>query len=126
MSETSRKEFDRLLGTLPHNPDSTSTRPTTIQTAGLLGAEATITCIVRTVRIRDERGDSGDWIFLQHLHGDDYTPIAIPPAVADCIARQRDSLGTMNRRKAGRTRAEADKAAGRVPGFMRGKRKGKA
>lgn len=114
MSAASRAEFDRLLGQLPTLPNATSVRPATIQSAGMFGIGAAVTCIVRTVRI-----EGRDTIFLQHMLGDDYTALVLPPEVCDCIARQRDALGTMNRRKAGRARAEADKAAGVVPGFAR-------
>jgi hypothetical protein len=49
----------------------------------------------------------------------------LPPDVTNTIARQRDALTTKNRSAAARERAAADKAAGKLPGFMRGKRKGK-
>lgn len=41
----------------------------------------------------------------------------------DTIARQRDVLTTKSRSVAGKERAAADKAAGKVPGFMRGKKR---
>lgn len=122
-----QSQFDEALGKMSGLPNTTETKPSTIQTLpeNTLGLGSVITCIVRTVR-RTEDGRSRDYIFLQHIVGNTCVPLVIPPEVADTIARQRDSLGTMNRRKAGRARAEADKAAGVVPGFMRTKRKARS
>lgn len=112
-------EFDRRLGGLTGLPDVVHTKPTTVRSTPPLGIGESITCIVQTFR----HPDDGDTIFLQHMQGTDYVPLIIPAAVADAIARQRDALGTMNRRKAGRERAAQDKAEGKLPGFMRSKKR---
>lgn len=119
------KDFDRIIGQMHGLPDTVHTKPATVQTLPMLGIGVAVACIVQTYRQRDdETGRSSDTIFLTHI-SDETVRLVIPPAVADAIARQRDALGAKNRSKAGKARAEADKAAGVVPGFMRGKGKKK-
>ena len=45
--------------------------------------------------------------------------IAVPPAAADAVARQRDALTTKNRKKAAREQAQARKARGEQPAFLK-------
>lgn len=45
--------------------------------------------------------------------------VALPPEVADCIARQRDALGTKSRKRAAKQEAARRKAAGIKPGFLK-------
>lgn len=77
--------------------------------------EVTASFLVQTARER-ERGDT---IFVQCVSAAGMFRVALPPEVADMIARQRDALTTANRKRAGRERAARDKAAGVLPGFMR-------
>ena len=65
----------------------------------------------------------GDTIFIEALSTEGTIRLSLPPRVADVIARQREALST-RRRSAGpsRARAEADRARGVVPGFLRKKR----
>ncbi len=113
-----RSEYERILASLDGLPDTTHTKPSTIRTVSFIG-----TCkswIVTTYRMRE----LGDTVFLETT-GADGIQLVLPPAVVDAIVRQRDSLTTVVRRKIGKANAEARKAAGLQPGFMKHKR-GKA
>ncbi len=111
-------KFDRLLGSLVGIPDATKTKPTTcVVHTPLIGAAQTF--IVQTFRVRE----LGDTIFIQYVDDEGSVRIAIPPEVAEAIARQRDSLTTKVRKRIGRDQAAARKARGEQPGFMKGKAK---
>jgi hypothetical protein len=56
--------------------------------------------------------------FLERWANGKVDRIAIPPHVADTIARQRDSLSTKLRKKIGKANAQARKAQGLKPGFQ--------
>jgi hypothetical protein len=108
--------FDRLLGSLHGLPDVTCTKPSTIRTVTpLLGTSQMF--IVQTYRQRDK----GDVIFLECVNKDGSMRIAIPAAVSDAIARQRDALTGKVRSKIGKATAQARKDRGELPGFMKGK-----
>ena len=108
--------YDRLLGSLHGLPDVTNTKPSTIRTiTPLLGTSELFS--VQTYRQRDR----GDTIFLECVSKDGFIRLAIPPAVAKAIARQRDALTGKVRSKA--AKATARKAAGQEPGFMKNKRR---
>lgn len=109
--------FDRMLGQLEGLPDVLRTRPTNVQDVPPLGVGGSNTFIVQSVRQKDR----GDIVFLQVVNRTGTTRIVIPTKVANLIARQRESLQRMARRKAGKERAENDKALGIVPGFLRRK-----
>lgn len=111
-------KFDRLMGALVNLPDVTTTKPSTVVTVNPLIGEAQ-TLIIQTYRQRDV----GDTIFLQYVDSEGRIRLAIPPAAAEAIARQRDALTTKNRKKAAREQAQARKARGELPGFMKGKKK---
>lgn len=119
--------FDRTIGSLSGLPDVVHTKPSTIRaTMPLIGLHQSY--IVQTFRQRDGQGDdarSKDTIFLETVadpvNGGSIR-LVIPPEVADAIARQRDALSGMNRRKAAKRVAAERKAAGIEPGFMKGKR----
>lgn len=124
------EEFDRLLGSLDGLPDVTRTKASTVTVTPPMGVGGSRTFIVHTLRQRDvvghnadgsERAVGRDTIFLQMIGQQGSFRIAIPPAVADAIARQRDALTVKTRSKIGAARAAADKAAGKVPGFARKK-----
>jgi hypothetical protein len=109
--------FDRLLGALADLPDVIAGKPSTVtKFSPLVGAAQTF--IVQTFRRREE----GDYIMLQYLDGDRSYRLALLPAVADAIARQRDALTTKSRKRAGKEQAEQRKARGEVLGFMRNKK----
>lgn len=109
--------FDRLIGALHGLPDVVSTKPTTVVTLlPLIGAAQTY--IVQTFRQREQ----GDTIFLQCVSGEGALRLAIPPKVADAIARQREALTDKSRSKAAKALAAERKEQGIVPGFLRGKK----
>lgn len=85
-----------------------------VRAVPLLGVGGTETYIIQTFR-----QEGGDVIFLEHVSKDGTTRIAIPPEVTRVIARHRDQLTDKNRSRAAKQRAEDDKAAGKLPGFMR-------
>lgn len=121
--EGSIDEYDRLWGSFEGLPDVTATKPTTVRTSvPLLGQ--TQTWIVATVRQRDVRGDytkAQDTIFLETVSKAGSLRIALPPRVADAIARQRDALTARARSKAAKAVAADRKARGLAPGFMKGR-----
>ena len=111
-------KFDRMLGALHDLPDVTRTKPSTVVcTIPIIGASQTF--IIQTLRQREQ----GDTIFLQYVDDTGSVRIAIPPAAAEAIARQRDSLTTKVRKRVGKEQAQARKARGEVPGFLRKKKK---
>ncbi len=106
--------FDRLLGSLDGLPDVTHTKPSTMRTiTPLLGTSQMF--IVQTYR----QTNKGDTIFLEAVSKDGSIRLAIPPAVSDAIARQRDALTGKVRSKVGKASAQARKDRGELPGFMK-------
>jgi hypothetical protein len=112
-------EFDRTVGALDGLPNSVRTGQATIHTTTpMLGLAET--WVIHTVRQRDgDEKNVRDTVFVQRISGAGALRIALPPAVATVIARQRDALTSKSRSKAGRARAEADKKNGIKPGFLR-------
>jgi hypothetical protein len=127
MSEQMPDSFDRLLGVLDGLPDVVKTKPSTIRTVPLLGVGGSSLHIVQTVRQQIMRktkagvevNQSRDTIFLEVVSEGQTVRLAIPPEVANVIARQRDALTAKTRSKAARRLAEDRKARGEVPGFLR-------
>jgi hypothetical protein len=114
-------KFDRLMGALVDLPDVTHTKPSTVVTVSPLIGESQ-TFIIQTYRQREV----GDTIFLQYAASEGLIRVAIPPAAADAIARQRDALTTKVRKKVGRDSAAARKARGEEPAFMKARANGDA
>ena len=122
-------DYDRQLGSWTGLTEVLHTRQSVVRVMEpLVGVAETI--IVQTYRHRE----LGDKIFLEHVgRGGIVTRLVLPDKVAAAINRQREQLSKMARRRAGKQRAEEDKAAGIVPGYMRpgakkptrGKRKAK-
>jgi hypothetical protein len=110
-------KFDRAMGSLAKRPDVAQTRACTITGMTPLIGEAQL-FTVQTFRERE----GGDTIFLQYLDGEGSKRLVLPSGVADAIARQRDALTTRGRKRRGREQAQARKARGEVPGFMKGKK----
>jgi len=109
--------FDRLIGGLHGLPDVVCTAPSTVRAiVPLIGSAQTF--IIQTYRQREQ----GDTIFLECVSGEGSLRLAIPPKVADVIARQREALTDKSRSKAAKAVAAERKAAGILPGFMKGKR----
>jgi len=110
-------KFDRMMGALIDLPDVTRTKPTTLTVHTPLIGEAQ-TFVVQTLRQREV----GDTIFLVYVDGTGSVRIAIPPEVADAIARQRDALTTKVRKRVARDQAAQRKAAGIQPAFLKAKK----
>jgi hypothetical protein len=115
--------YDRLLGGMHGLPDCVQTKPATLRYVEPVVGR-TVTHIVQTIRQRD----LGDHIFLEIVTGAGILEIVtgagtvrvvIPPNVADTIARQRDALSTMSRRKAARAVAQDRKDRGIAPAFTK-------
>jgi hypothetical protein len=112
-------KFDRILGALTDLPDVTRTKPSTIVAhSAIVGAAQTF--IIQTLRQKDQ----GDTIFLQYVDDAGSVRLAIPPGVADAIARQREALTTKVRKRVGKESAAARKARGEKPAFLNGKKGG--
>ena len=123
-------EYDRMLGALDGLPDVISTKPTTLRSiTPVIGTSRMFT--VQTFRQKDRDPDgqtptrSKDTIFLECAGKDGLVRIALPPDVADAIARQRDSLTTRSRSRTAKAVAQARKEAGIEPGFMKNRGAGR-
>jgi len=105
--------FDRLIGNLEGLPDVTKTKPSTIRTTQpLIGSSETF--IITTFRQRDR----GDTIFIECIKADGSFRLAIPPRVAEAIARQREALTDKVRSKSAKAVAAERKARGKHPAFL--------
>lgn len=112
-------KFDKMHGSLTGRPDVTRCKPTTVQVhTPLIGATQAFT--VETMRAHDEEG--GDTIFITYVDDRGAVRLYLPPKVADAIARQRDALTTKTRKRVAKEQAQARKARGELPGFMKGKK----
>ena len=107
--------YDRAYG---QAQGFSGTKPATITAANLLGVGGVRSYIVQSYRVPE----AGDAVFVQITGPEGLQRVHLPPQVTNVIARQRDALTSQNRRRAAKTRAAADKAAGVVPGFKRGKK----
>jgi hypothetical protein len=108
--------FDRAYGQAHGFPH---TRETTITASNVLGIGGVRQYIVQTFRVPEV----GDTVFITITGPEGLLRVHLPPKVANAIASQREALSKQSRVRAGRARAAADKAAGKLPGFMRGKKK---
>lgn len=114
MSDT----FDRMMGGLHGIPDVMSVKPTTIrEVVPLVGL--TMTFIVQTFRQKDK----GDTIFVEVVTAEQHVRMVLPPKAAEAVARQRDAMTRRSRSRAAKEQAQARKAAGIEPGFMKGRKK---
>jgi hypothetical protein len=106
--------FDRTIRALDGLPDVVKTKPSTVRAlTPVLGLSQTF--IVQTYRQRDQ----GDSIFVEYIGAEGSLRLALPPVVADTIARQRDVLTDKSRCKAAKAAAADRKARGIVPSFKR-------
>lgn len=104
--------FDRAYGQAQGFPH---TRESTITSANVLGVGGVRQYIVQTFRVPEV----GDMVFISIAGAGGLTRVYLPAKITNVIASQRDALTTQSRRRSGRARAQADKEAGKVPGFMR-------
>lgn len=105
--------FDKRIADLHGIPDVLQTQPRLIRDIPVYGMSESYS--IQTFRQRE----LGDTIFLERTNKDGTVRIAIPPTVADAIAKQRDALTARSRSKAAKATAQARKDAGILPGFMR-------
>jgi hypothetical protein len=106
--------YDRLLGQLHGLPDTINTKMSSLRVVvPMVGDSRSFS--VQTYRQKEW----GDTIFVECTSKDGVVRIALPPEVADTIARQRDQLTARNRSKTAKATALARKEAGILPGFMR-------
>lgn len=106
--------FDRTIRSMSGLPDVITTKATTVRSLSSV-LELSQTFIVQTYRQRDE----GDTIFIEYIGVEGSLRLALPTAVSDVIARQRDALSGKSRSKAAKANAMDRKARGVVPGFLR-------
>lgn len=110
--------FDRMLGALHGLPDVTTSKASTIRSLSpLIGAAQTF--IVQTYRQREV----GDTVFLECVSADGSFRLAIPPKVAEAIARQREALTGKVRSKVAKAAAADRMARGERPAFLKRRRK---
>jgi hypothetical protein len=107
--------FDRAYGQAQGFPH---TRESTITAANVLGIGGVRQYIVQTFRVPEV----GDTVFITITGPEGFDRVHLPAKVTNAIASQREALNRQSRSRAGRARAAADKAAGKVPGFLRKKR----
>lgn len=109
-------EFDRLVGSLSQvpPPDVVKSKASTFRAElPLIGLHRSY--IVQTYRHRE----LGDTIFLETVGGEGSIRIAIPPQVADTIARQRESLSKQLRSKLSKQSMQDRMARGEWKGFAK-------
>src|SRR2546423_15059292 len=99
-----------MISALEGLPDVVKVKATTVRTVTpLIGASQTF--IVQTVRQRDV----GDHVFLEIVDAGGAVRVVMPPAVADCISRQRDALAKKVRSKVAKRLAQERKDRGELP-----------
>lgn len=107
--------YDRQLAALHDLPDVTRVKAATVRTVPPLGIGGSATYIVQTYR----QAERGDVIFLEVVTTAGAMRVAIPPAVCNTIARQRDALTRKSRSKAAKAVAQDRKAQGLQPAFLK-------
>jgi hypothetical protein len=106
-------EFDRLLSAYQGLPDVLKTETSTIRTTPYMPVNpdtgerlGTTTWTVQTLRVKDDKGRSGDMVFVEYARADDHRRVVLPPQVTMAIARQRARLTEKSMSKAGKERFE--------------------
>lgn len=110
--------YDRTRGEL--EGVAVFTKPTTIKSVEAFTGKA-VTFIVETARqaVTEGNNQQGDTIFVESMSEAGLVRMALPPKVANAIARQRDALSARARSKAAKLLAKERKERGELPGFMR-------
>ena len=120
MDQTERKAlgdiFDRTIWSMSGLPDVITTKATTVRSLSSV-LELSQTFIVQTYRQRDE----GDTIFIEYIGAEGSLRLALPSAVSEVIARQREALTGKSRSNAAVATAMERKARGIEPGFKKGR-----
>jgi len=102
-SDSGQDNFDHQLGQLHKLPEAAQTRPATVRSTDIVSSE---TFIIQTVRF-----DKGDYLFVEHVAKNRTTRIVFPPHVTEVIARQRDAVAYLAKRKQGQRLAETQQDA---------------
>lgn len=106
-------DFDRTIRSLTGLPDVLHTKASTVRAlTPVLNLSQTF--IIQTYRQRE----TGDTVFIEYIGAEGSFRLALPPVVADTIARQRDALTDKSRSKAAKQVAADRKAQGIVPAFL--------
>ena len=107
-------EFDRLVGALEGLPDMVKTKPATVRaTLPLVGIHRSF--IVQSYR----QWDVGDTVFIETVGNEGMIRIALPPEVAEVIARQRDALTRKSRSKLAKRKIQERIEAGETVFFVK-------
>lgn len=109
--------YDRTIGGLEGLPDVVKTHPSTKRTVTPL-ARTSETYIIQTMRQKDV----GDYIFIEMVSGEGSLRIVLPPAIAETIARQRESVIAKVRSKTAKAQAQERKDRGELPAFLKKKK----
>ena len=113
--------FDRALDQIKGLPGVIVTRPATIRmmpTLAIGGSNLFVVTTVRSIDQHEESPRSKDTIFLECYGSGGQHRLVLPAAVADAIARQRESLTTKSRSKSAKKLAEDRAARGERPAFL--------
>ena len=94
--------YSQTLSRLLDNPAASKTKGSTINVVTLL--RHTETWVVQTIRIA-----GADTIFLQRINAEGGMRMVLPPEVAAAVARQRETLGGITRRRGARQAAATRK-----------------
>lgn len=106
--------FDRKIRNMTGAPDCCCTKATTVRAVSKV-LELSQTFIVQTYRQREE----GDTVFIEYIGKEGSMRLPLPPEVTEVIARQRDALTTMARKRHAKAAALDRKARGIKPAFAR-------
>lgn len=118
VTTSSVDNYSRLMGSLDGLPDVEQTRPAPHRHCPPLGVGGVELFTVQTFFQREV----GDTIFLEQSSASGTIRLAIPPKVADIIARQREQTRKAARRKTAKRIAKERMDAGIQPGFMKEKK----
>lgn len=106
--------YDAVVRSMKDRPDVVKVKPSTIEMLSKI-LERSQTFFIQTCRVKEE----GDTILIQYIGAEGSYRIALPPRVAEAIARQYDALSGKSRSNAAKTLAADRKARGIKPGFMK-------
>jgi hypothetical protein len=106
--EVTVSKYDRVRGGL--EGVALFTKPSTVRNTQIITGK-TETFVVETAR----HSELGDTIFVECMDETGVTRLALPPKVANAIARQRESLTSRSRSRAAKEEAKRRQAEGHTP-----------
>lgn len=123
MSEQERSampsDFDRIIGALDGLPDVVMTQPSTKRIVPPLGVGGTQLYAIQTIRQGEKH-----MILFEHVSNEATVRLVIPHEIAEIIARQRESVSVMLRKRLAKQTAANRKAAGWKPSFPANMKRG--